>query len=1714
MSIKYTDTLFATTYKDDFKDSDHYHRILFNSGRALQARELTQSQTIIQREIERFGRNIFKEGASVNPGGLTINTRYEFIKLDTTSNSLPTDTSTMLGDEFTGQNSTVKFKVLQVVNATASDPATLYVNYTDTLGGTAGTTPIRIDPSEDLVGTSSGVTVTAQTTNTVANPAIGQGSKISVRGGDYFTQGHFVFATKQELILSKYGTSPSAVVGFIVSQDIVGSGDFEALFDNQGATANRSAPGADRYRIRLQLTTKDLVDSDENFLFFCRVVNGLVVETVSGNNSYNILEDRLAKRTSETNGDFTAKQFKIKYVEHETDDTKLKLTISPGIAYVNGFRVDVPTPKSFDVNKARETISINNDVVAATYGNYVISDNMVGVPNINVFQQRNLRSAVTHGGSTIGTCRVRAVEEDGANYRLYLFDIQMNSGQSFRNVKSVGGSILDYADILLENSVAVIKDVSDNNLLFALPTARPKIISDISLEVQRKFNATLDPSGNASLTLTAAGETFSNTNDWIVSVDSDGAIISTSISGAGTQSAAISGGPTSSNIEVMAKVNKSAGAVRAKTLVEATLSAAIESDGTGNKFVSLDKPDLYEVLRLTDSDSNGSSLANRFIIDNGQRDNWYAPAKLILKGGVTSPTGNVFVRFKYFTHGASGDFFAVNSYQGQVDYENIPSHTLNDGSVVQLRNVLDFRPRKTDKDSDFTSATARINELPDNTDLIQFDTQYYLPRQDKIVATQEGDITVIEGQSSLTPKYPETPNNSLEIWRSDLNPYTISTTDMVTTPIENKRYTMKDIGKLESRINQVEEIATLSLLELDLKNLLVFDGSGVDRTKAGFLVDNFSDQLATDTYNVEYRASIDPRDKILRPSFIENNILLKYDSDKSSGVIKKGDNIYLKYGEGEYIVQDQASGTININPFSAITNLGAVTLSPASDNWKETVRAADRIIDGGQRLNTRQANLWNNWEWNWGGTDINNLSVGRVVNTSTNSSRVSFSQNWGTGGQSGTQTNTVTTVNRVVLNETIREIVGDRVVDVALIPFMRSQKVAFKAEGLKPNSRMFAFFDDIDVSDWVRDEGGVFTRVSDANIDYGTRYNTAVAHPDGASSLFTDGEGKMTGTFFIPNTDAIKFRAGSRELKLLDITAPNEEDASSVGIALFVAQGVIETFQRDVLSTRILGVSSERSTVTSNRVVTSSWSAPPVRVRWSDPVAESFLVTETDGVFVTKIDAYFKTKDTSIPVQMQLRPMVNGSPSSDTVIPGSVVFVSPSNVNISDDATSVTTFTFEEPIFLNPYTEYAVVFLAESINYNMYIAKTGEFILNSTEKRITSQPYLGSFFKSQNASTWEPDQTMDLMFKIHKATFSTAGGYAILENTGTVRNALPEFPVQVNSTNNNATVTHPGHGFQVGDVAELFGFDSALKYGGILGTGIMGPRTITAYDENTYTFAMDSNGNNDAAVGGTAITAKSQIPFETLIPQIENIIPASTSINVTGKFMTGKSTAGEENPYSKDLNYSALALRQNNFFNSPRLVATETNEISNLATGTKSVEVKIDMNTATTFVSPVVDMQRTSLWAIHNIIDNQVDSAGADTTLTNVPNVFTAETTATGGSSVAKHITRPITLAEDAVGLKILLAANRPSVSDFKVYYKAIADDALFNETTWTETTKINNLPTDENPLIYRDYEYLVGGNAGLSAPFTKFQVKIVMTSSNNAKVPTFKDLRIIALAV
>jgi len=210
MATNITNTTFSTTYKDDFVDSDNYHRILFNSGKLLQARELTQAQTILQKQIERFGNNIFTEGAMVKAGGVNVNNAYEFIKLNETTNSLPADTSTIVGTEFTSQGADgIKFEVLRVVQAAGADPATLYVRYTYTKDATAGLSTLRI-PSGVNVNNGS-VTLT-----TASSDASGTGIVVNVQNGIFYAKGHFVFTDNQSLIVSKYTDTFTGTVGFKV----------------------------------------------------------------------------------------------------------------------------------------------------------------------------------------------------------------------------------------------------------------------------------------------------------------------------------------------------------------------------------------------------------------------------------------------------------------------------------------------------------------------------------------------------------------------------------------------------------------------------------------------------------------------------------------------------------------------------------------------------------------------------------------------------------------------------------------------------------------------------------------------------------------------------------------------------------------------------------------------------------------------------------------------------------------------------------------------------------------------------------------------------------------------------------------------------------------------------------------------------------------------------------------------------------------------------------------------------------------------------------------------------------------------------------------------------------------------------------------------------------------------------------------------------------
>ena len=164
-----------------------------------------------------------------------------------------------------------------------------------------------------------------------------------------------------------------------------------------------------------------------------------------------------------------------------------------------------------------------------------------------------------------------------------------------------------------------------------------------------------------------------------------------------------------------------------------------------------------------------------------------------------------------------------------------------------------------------------------------------------------------------------------------------------------------------------------------------------------------------------------------------------------------------------------------------------------------------------------------------------------------------------------------TAVNRVVTNESILSLAEDRTIETVLIPFMRSRKVYFKADGLRPNTRVFTFLDGNNITNLTNgtDGHGAFKFYSDTDSDFGNTLDNLTVHPDGSSELVTDADGRVSGSFIVPNSDALRISTGTKQFKILDISVDNEANAGSVAYTPYTAQGFLDTKQATYHSTRI-----------------------------------------------------------------------------------------------------------------------------------------------------------------------------------------------------------------------------------------------------------------------------------------------------------------------------------------------------------------------------------------------------------------------------------------------------------------------------------------------------------------------------------------------------------------
>ena len=391
-------------YYDDFDEFKNFHQLLFRPGYAVQARELTQLQSIISDQIKKFGNHIFQQGSIVVPGNSFADLYTPYIKLETAYNSQPVDGSQFVGKVVVGNTSDVRAIVRAYEPATSTDPLTLYLSYLSG-GGTNGEFS-TFQPTEEIFDESN---TTTRATVKTTTPS-GYGSLAFIKTGVFFVNGRFVTVKDSQVVISKYDSVPSCRVLLKITEEIVTSNEDDSLLDPASGSFNFAAPGADRLKVSLSLATLPLATAiNDDYVEIMRFNQG-VLEEHARFPKYSELEKTLARRTYDESGDYIVNGFKLSVLEHlktsfndgflleETggDRDKFVYRVNPGKAYVRGFEVEKIAPSNIVVDKARtepDHVKIKNHSIQPFYGQYIFVTNLVKLPNFRQREKVDLWSA-------------------------------------------------------------------------------------------------------------------------------------------------------------------------------------------------------------------------------------------------------------------------------------------------------------------------------------------------------------------------------------------------------------------------------------------------------------------------------------------------------------------------------------------------------------------------------------------------------------------------------------------------------------------------------------------------------------------------------------------------------------------------------------------------------------------------------------------------------------------------------------------------------------------------------------------------------------------------------------------------------------------------------------------------------------------------------------------------------------------------------------------------------------------------------------------------------------------------------------------------------------------------------------------------------------------------------------------------------------------------
>ena len=212
-------------YYDDFSELNNFYRVLFRPSYAVQARELTQSQTILQDQITKLANTHYSDGDLVSGGGLIIDTGLASIKLENQFDSVDIVANAFQNTVISGASDTTgtaRAYVIGVVPRDAEDMNTLIVRYfTDKQFGDG----ITVSTDDDSVQ----ATTTSATGPSKIPNASNVASLVSVQESVYYMSGFLNYVPEQYMVLEKYSDAPDYSVGFYIDEIIVDENDANTL---------------------------------------------------------------------------------------------------------------------------------------------------------------------------------------------------------------------------------------------------------------------------------------------------------------------------------------------------------------------------------------------------------------------------------------------------------------------------------------------------------------------------------------------------------------------------------------------------------------------------------------------------------------------------------------------------------------------------------------------------------------------------------------------------------------------------------------------------------------------------------------------------------------------------------------------------------------------------------------------------------------------------------------------------------------------------------------------------------------------------------------------------------------------------------------------------------------------------------------------------------------------------------------------------------------------------------------------------------------------------------------------------------------------------------------------------------------------------------------------------------------------------------------------